>query len=109
MSCIFSTATLSPCGIHDPAVQRRVFAMLGIGEEEATARFGHMLTAFDYGAPPHGGFAVGMDRLVMLLCGEESIREVIAFPKTQQGFDPMTGAPSTVDPLQLRDLGIRLA
>jgi aspartyl-tRNA synthetase len=95
--------------ISDPKLQERVFAMLGIGAEEARERFGHLLTAFEYGAPPHGGFAFGTDRLCMVLSGEPAIREVMAFPKSQQGFDPLTGAPTAVDPAQLRDLGIRLA
>ena len=73
-----------------------------------TARFGFFLTPFRYGAPPHGGFAIGMDRLVAILAGEENIREVIAFPKTQSGSDPMTGAPTPVDAAQLATLGLRL-
>ena len=71
--------------IHDPDLQRRVFAVLGIGEEEAARKFGFFLNPFDYGAPPHGGFAFGIDRLVAILAGEENIREVIAFPKTPVG------------------------
>ena len=82
------------------------FALLGIGAEEAQAKFGFLLDAFRFGAPPHAGFAFGVDRLVALLAGEESIREVIAFPKTQSGSDPLTGAPSPLDPLQLRELGL---
>ena len=78
--------------IHRADIQRRVFAVLGIAEEEAQSRFGFLLGAFRYGAPPHAGFAVGIDRLVAILAGEDSIREVIAFPKTQSGADPMTGA-----------------
>ncbi len=92
--------------IHDPVMQQRVFTLLGIAEAEAHARFGFLLDAFKYGAPPHAGFAFGVDRLVAVLAGEESIREVIAFPKTQSGADPLTGAPSRLDPLQLRELGI---
>ncbi|HZY07849.1 MAG TPA: amino acid--tRNA ligase-related protein, partial [Ilumatobacteraceae bacterium] len=80
---------------------------LGISDEEANKRFGFFLNPFRYGAPPHGGFAFGIDRLVMILAGEENIREVIAFPKTQSGADPMTNAPTPVDPKQLNDLGIR--
>jgi len=94
--------------IHEPALQQRVFDVLGVGEEEAQRRFGFFLTPFTYGAPPHGGFAFGMDRLVAILAGEENIREVIAFPKPQSGVDPMTGAPTAVDPAQLKDLGLGL-
>ena len=94
--------------IHRDDIQRRVFAVLGIGEEEAQARFGFLLGAFRYGAPPHAGFAVGIDRLVAIFAGEDSIREVIAFPKTQSGSDPMTGAPKPLAPGALADLGLQL-
>jgi aspartyl-tRNA synthetase len=94
--------------IHREDVQRRVFEALGITDEEAEARFGFLLGAFRYGAPPHGGFAFGLDRLVAVLAGEENIREVIAFPKTQSGTDPMTGAPKPVAPELLRELGLRV-
>jgi aspartyl-tRNA synthetase len=94
--------------IHRPDVQARVLALLGMSESEAHARFGFLLEALSYGAPPHGGLALGLDRLVMLLAGAESIREVIAFPKTQRAACPLTDAPTPVDPLQLRELGIRL-
>ena len=94
--------------IHSPVVQQKIFSFLGIGPEEAQARFGFLLDAFRYGAPPHAGFAFGVDRLVALLAGEENIREVIAFPKTQKGADPLTGAPSPFDPAQLAELGIVL-
>ena len=94
--------------IHEPALQRRIFNLLGISDEEADRRFGFFLAPFRYGAPPHGGFAFGIDRLVAILAGEENIREVIAFPKTQSGSDPMTNAPTTVDSGQLASLGIRL-
>ena len=93
--------------IHQPEMQARIFALLGITDEEAFKRFGFFLNPFRYGAPPHGGFAFGIDRLVAILAGEENIREVIAFPKTQSGADPMTNAPTPVDPKQLNDLGIR--
>ena len=93
--------------IHRADVQARIFATLGIDEAEAEARFGFLLGAFRYGAPPHGGFAVGLDRLVAILAGEDNIREVIAFPKTQSGLDPLTGAPAAVAPGVLADLGIR--
>ncbi|HWH34787.1 MAG TPA: aspartate--tRNA ligase [Acidimicrobiales bacterium] len=94
--------------IHRADIQSRIFSVLGIGEEEAEARFGFLLGAFRYGAPPHGGFAVGIDRLVALLAGEENIREVIAFPKTQSGVDPLTGAPAPVAPAVLSELSIRV-
>jgi len=94
--------------IHQPDLQARVFRLLGISDEEASARFGFFLEPFKYGAPPHGGFGMGLDRLVAVLAGEENIREVIAFPKTQSGADPMTGAPTPIDARQLTDLGIRL-
>jgi aspartyl-tRNA synthetase len=93
--------------IHEPELQQRVFDLLGIGPEEASRRFGFFLTPFRYGAPPHGGFAFGIDRLVAILAGEENIREVIAYPKTQSGSDPMTGAPTAADPRQLAELGLR--
>jgi aspartyl-tRNA synthetase len=94
--------------IHRRDVQKRVLALLGIGPDEAQQRFGFLLDAFRYGAPPHAGFAFGIDRLVALLAGEENIREVIAFPKTQSGADPLTGAPTPIDEAQLGELGIRL-
>jgi aspartyl-tRNA synthetase len=94
--------------IHQPEMQSRVFRLLGISDEEANKRFGFFLNPFRYGAPPHGGFAFGIDRLVAILAGEENIREVIAFPKTQSGSDPMTNAPTPVDQKQLNDLGIRV-
>jgi aspartyl-tRNA synthetase len=93
--------------IHEPEMQRRVFRQLGITDEEADRRFGFFLQPFRYGAPPHGGFAFGIDRLVAVLAGEDNIREVIAFPKTQSGTDPMTNAPTTVADSQLQELGIR--
>ena len=94
--------------IHRPDVQQRIFSMIGIDADDAQQRFGFLLDAFRFGAPPHAGFAVGIDRFVAILAGEENIREVIAFPKTQSGVDPLTGAPTSIDPTQLRDLGLRL-
>ena len=94
--------------IHRSEIQARIFALLGIGPEDAQARFGFLLDAFRFGAPPHAGFAFGIDRLAAVLAGEENIREVIAFPKTQSGADPLTNAPTAVDEVQLRELGLRV-
>ncbi len=94
--------------IHDPKLQTKVFELLGIGEEEANERFGFFLDPFSYGAPPHGGFAYGIDRLAAILAGEENIREVIAFPKPQSGLDPLTGAPTEVASVHLEELGLRV-
>ncbi len=94
--------------IHQRAMQEKVFRLLGISDEDAKRRFGHMLEAFEYGAPPHAGFAPGLDRVVAQLAGEDDIREVIAFPKTKTGQEPMTGAPSPVTQKQLDELGIRI-
>jgi aspartyl-tRNA synthetase len=94
--------------IHRSDVQQTIFGLLGIGPEEAQARFGFLLDAFRYGAPPHAGFAFGIDRLVALLVGEENIREVVAFPKTQSGADPLTNAPTPIEPGILAELGLRV-
>ena len=93
--------------LHDPEVQKRVFSVLGISDEEAQEKFGFLLSALRYGAPPHGGIALGMDRIAMLLAGTDSIRDVIAFPKTQKGTDLMSDAPGLVSPEQLAELRIR--
>jgi aspartyl-tRNA synthetase len=93
--------------IHRSDIQARMFAALGISDDEAQSRFGFLLNAFKYGAPPHGGFAVGLDRLVAILAGEDNIREVIAYPKTQSGLDPLTDAPKPLSDRVLADLGIR--
>ena len=92
--------------IHRPDLQQQIFTLLGISQEEAQSRFGFLLDAFRYGAPPHAGFAFGIDRLTAILAGEENIREVIAFPKTQSGADPLTSAPSALEPEQLAELGL---
>jgi aspartyl-tRNA synthetase len=92
--------------IHDEALQSRVFRALGIDDAEAQEKFGFLLKAFEYGPPPHGGIAPGIDRIVALACGEQNIREVIAFPKTQTAHDPLTGAPAPVDAEQLKELGL---
>jgi aspartyl-tRNA synthetase len=93
---------------HRQDVQQRVFELIGIDEREAEARFGFLLDALRYGAPPHGGIAMGLDRIVAILAGRENIREVIAFPKATSGGDPLTGAPAPVDAAQLRELGLKL-
>lgn len=93
--------------IHRRDIQERMFAAIGIGKQEAVDKFGFMLEAFEYGTPPHGGIAFGFDRLVMLLAGKKSIREVIAFPKTQSAGDLMTQAPGYVSPAQLKELSLR--
>jgi aspartyl-tRNA synthetase len=94
--------------IHRTEMQQQVFNLLGIGEQEANEKFGFLLEALKYGCPPHGGVAFGMDRLVMLMTGSKSIREVIAFPKTQTAACPLMDAPALVNDAQLRELGIKL-
>jgi len=95
--------------IHEPQLQEKMFQALGVSKDDQQAKFGHLLRAFRLGAPPHGGIAPGFDRIVMLICGAESIRDVMAFPKNNRGMDLMTQSPSDVDPRQLRDLAIKLA
>ena len=94
--------------IHSRELQLKVFELLGLTREEAIDRFGFLLDALKYGAPPHGGIAFGVDRICMMLCGTDSLRDVIAFPKTQKAVDPMSGAPSEVDPRQLKELSIKV-
>jgi aspartyl-tRNA synthetase len=94
--------------IHRPEVQRAVFDVLGLTPEQVEEQFGHLIRALGLGAPPHGGIAMGLDRLVMLLAGKDAIRDVTAFPKAQSGADPLTGAPAPATPEQLRELGIRV-
>ena len=94
--------------IHEPELQDKMFEALGISPEDRESQFGHLLRAFRLGAPPHGGIALGLDRLVMLICGEQSIRDVMAFPKNNRGVDLMSSSPAEVDPRQLRDLSLQL-
>jgi aspartyl-tRNA synthetase len=94
--------------IHRPEVQEQIFAVLGLTQAEIEEKFGHLIRAFRYGAPPHGGIAMGLDRIVMLMAGQETLREVTAFPKSQSGADPLTGAPAPVGAEQLRELGIQV-
>jgi len=94
--------------IHRSDLQSRIFRLLNISDEQAEDRFGFLLQALKFGAPPHGGIAFGLDRLVMLMAGAESIRDVMAFPKTQSAACPLTSAPSEVDEVQLKELSLRL-
>jgi aspartyl-tRNA synthetase len=94
--------------IHNPELQLKVFELLGFPRDEAMRKFGFLIEALGYGAPPHGGIAFGVERISMLLCGTDSLRDVMAFPKTQKAVDPMSGAPSEVDPRQLRELSIKV-
>lgn len=93
--------------IHEPKLQKEAFDVLGISDEDAERRFGHLLKAFQYGAPPHGGIAMGLDRVCMLFAGEPNIREVIAFPKDQKAKDLMLGAPTPMPEDQLKELHIK--
>ena len=95
--------------ITDPALQRQMFRALGLSDEESAAKFGYLLEAFRYGAPPHGGMALGLDRLVMQLVGASTLRDVVAFPKVQNMTEPMTRCPAPVDGGQLVELGLLLA
>lgn len=95
--------------IHDAAMQAKVFEVMGISDEDAEGRFGWFLEALRYGTPPHAGFAIGIDRMVAILQGEPNIREIIPFPKTQSGADPLTGSPSRVEDEQLDELGLTIS
>jgi aspartyl-tRNA synthetase len=94
--------------IHDPEIQRRVFAALGISDAEAQQKFSFLLDALRFGAPPHGGLAFGLDRIAMIMAGGQSLRDVIAFPKTQRGTCPLTDAPAPVEEIQLDELSLRV-
>jgi aspartyl-tRNA synthetase len=94
--------------IHNAELQLRAFELLGLTREEANSKFGFLLDALRFGAPPHGGIAFGVDRIAMMVCGTDSLRDVMAFPKTQKAVDPMSGAPSEIDDRQLRELSIKV-
>ncbi len=94
--------------IHDRELQLKVFELLGFTREEAMDKFGFLVDALSYGAPPHGGIALGVERLAMMLCNTESLRDVMAFPKTQRAIDPMSGAPSGIADRQLKELSIKV-
>ena len=108
MVCNGSELASGSIRIHQRELQEKIFRILGYTREETKERFGHILEAFEYGAPPHGGIAHGIDRLVAILAGAGSIRDVIAFPKTQSGADLLFGAPAPVDLKQLKDLGLQI-
>ncbi len=91
-----------------PDIQSRIFSLIGVDETQQKERFAHILEAFSFGAPPHGGIAPGIDRLIMFLMNEENIREVIAFPKMGNGYDPLMDAPSTIDQVQFEELGLMI-
>ena len=95
--------------ITDPALQKRIFSLLGLSDEEAYEKFGFLLDAFRYGAPPHGGIGLGLDRLCMQMLGLDNLRDVVAYPKVQNASEPMTDCPSVVDDVQLKDLGIEVS
>lgn len=94
--------------IHDRELQLKVFELLGFSREEAMDKFGFLIDALSYGAPPHGGIALGVDRLAMMLCGTDSLRDVMAFPKSQRANDPMSGAPAAISTEQLKELSIKV-
>ena len=94
--------------ITDPELQSRIFSLLGLSKEEAQAKFGYLLDAFRYGAPPHGGMGIGFDRLLMQMLKAESLRDVVAYPKLKDGTEPMTDCPAVVDENQLKELGLKI-